>query len=103
MRVKVARCKKMDFDWQLNKKQIAEVSAMFTELCEKIADKEISIGFSVKKINEKDEETLFTYDVYAIYEGKIIYITMGSYRSLMGSTITNNDIAEIIAFLKGDK
>jgi len=28
---------------------------------------------------------------------------MGSYRSLMGSTITNNDIAEIIAFLKGDK
>ena len=93
----------MDFDWQLNKKQIAEVSAMFTELCEKIADKEISIGFSVRKIDEKCEETLFTYDVYAIYEGKIIYITMGEHRSLMGSTITNNDIAEIIAFLKGDK
>ena len=53
----------MDFNWQLNKKQIAEVSAMFTELCEKIADKEISIGFSVRKIDEKGEETLFTYDV----------------------------------------
>lgn len=93
----------MDFNWHLNKKQIAEVSAMFTELCEKIADKEISIGFSVRKIDEKGEETLFTYDVYAIYEGKIIYITMGEHRSLMGSTITNNDIAEIIAFLKGNK
>lgn len=93
----------MGYDWQLNKKQIAEVSAMFTELCEKIADKEISIGFSVIKIDEESEETLFTYDVYAIYEGKIIYITMGSYRSLMGPTITNNDIAEIIAFLKGNK
>lgn len=93
----------MDFDWQLNKKQIAEVSAMFTELCEKIADKEISIGFSVRKIEEEGEETLFTYDVYAIYKGTIIYITMGEYRSLMGSTITNNDIAEIIKFLKGDE
>ena len=103
MRVKVARCKKMDFDWQLNKNQIVEVAAMFTELCEKVADKEISIGFSVRKIDEKGEETLFTYDVYAIYEGKIIYITMGEHRSLMGSTITNNDIAEIIAFLKGNK
>lgn len=93
----------MDFDWQLNKKQIAEVSAMFTELCEKIADKEISIGFSVRKIDEKGEETLFTYDVYAIYEGKIIYITMGNYRSLMGSTITNVDVEAIITVLKGDK
>lgn len=93
----------MDFDWQLNKKQIAEVSAMFTELCEKIADKEISIGFSVRKIEEEGEETLFTYDVYAIYNGKIIYITMGEYRSLMGSTITNVDTEEIITFLKGDK
>lgn len=93
----------MYFDWQLNKKQIAEVSAMFTELCEKIAAKEISIGFSVRKIDEESEETLFTYDVYAIYKGTIIYITMGEYRSLMGSTITNNDIAEIIAFLKGNK
>lgn len=93
----------MDFNWQLNKKQIAEVSAMFTELCEKIADKEISIGFSVRKIDEEGEETLFTYDVYAIYKGKIIYITMGGYRSLMSPTITNVDVAEIIAFLKGDK
>lgn len=90
-------------DWKLNKKQIAEVAAMFTELCEKIADKKISIGFSVRKIDEEGEETLFTYDVYAIYKGKIIYITMGNYRSLMGSTITNVDVAEIIAFLKGDK
>ena len=90
-------------DWELNKKQIAEVAAMFTELCEKIADKEISIGFSVRKIDAESEETLFTYDVYAIYKGKIIYITMGEHRSLMGSTITNNDIAEIIAFLKGNK
>lgn len=90
-------------DWQLNKKQIEEVAAMFTELCEKIADKEISIGFSVRKIDEEGEETLFTYDVYAIYKGKIIYITMGDYRSLMSSTITNVDVAEIIAFLKGDK
>ena len=90
-------------DWQLNKKQIKEVAAMFTELCEKIADKEISIGFSVRKIDEEGEETLFTYDVYAIYKGKIIYITMGDYRSLMSPTITNVDVAEIIAFLKGDK
>lgn len=93
----------MDFDGQLNKKQIAEVSAMFTELCEKIADKDISISLSVRKIDEEGEETLFTYDVYAIYDGKIIYITMGSYRSLMSSIITNNDIAEIIALLKGNK
>lgn len=90
-------------DWQLNKKQIEEVAAMFTELCEKIADKEISIGLSVRKIDEEGEETLFTYDVYAIHKGTIIYITMGEYRSLMGSTITNVDIEEIITFLKGDK
>lgn len=90
-------------DWKLNKEQIAEVAAMYTELCEKIADKEISIGFSVIKIDEEGEETLFTYDVYAIYKGKIIYITMGDYRSLMSPTITNVDVAEIIAFLKGDK
>ena len=90
-------------DWKLNKKQIEEVAAMFTELCEKIADKEISIGFSVIKIDKEGEETLFTYDVYAIYKGKIINITMGDYRSLMSPTITNVDVAEIIAFLKGDK
>lgn len=90
-------------DWKLNKKQIAEVAAMFTELCEKIADKEISISFSVRKIDAESEETLFTYDVYAIYKGKIIYITMGNYRSLMGSTITNVDVEAIITVLKGDK
>ena len=90
-------------DWELNKKQIAEVAAMFTELCEKLADKEISIGFSVRKIDAESEETLFTYDVYAIHEGKIIYITMGNYRSLMGSTITNDDVEAIVTVLKGDK
>lgn len=90
-------------DWKLNKKQIAEVAAMFTELCEKIADKEISISFSVRKIDAESEETLFTYDVYAIYKGKIIYITMGNYRSLMDSTITNVDVEAIITVLKGDK
>ena len=90
-------------DWKLNKKQIAEVAAMFTELCEKIADKEISIGFSIRKIDAESEETLFTYDVYAICKGKIIYITMGNYRSLMGSTITNVDVEAIITVLKGDK
>lgn len=90
-------------DWKLNKKQIAEVAAMFTELCEKIADKEISISFSVRKNDAESEETLFTYDVYAIYKGKIIYITMGNYRSLMDSTITNVDVEAIITVLKGDK
>ena len=90
-------------DWELNKKQIAEVAAMFTELCEKIADKEISIGFSVRKIDAESEETLFTYDVYAIYKGKLIYINMGSYRSLMDSPITNVDVEGIITLLKGDK
>ena len=90
-------------DWKLNKKQIAEVAAMYTELCEKIADKEISISFSVRKIDAESEETLFTYDVYAIYKGKIIYITMGNYRSLMDSTITNVDVEAIITVLKGDK
>lgn len=90
-------------DWKLNKKQIAEVAAMFTELCEKIADKEISISFSVRKIDAESEETLFTYDVYAIYKGKIIYITMGNYRSLMDSAITNVDVEAIITVLKGDK
>lgn len=90
-------------DWELNKKQIAEVAAMFTELCEKIADKEISIGFSVRKIDAESEETLFTYDVYATHKGKIIYITMGNYRSLMGSTITNVDVEAIITVLKDDK
>lgn len=89
--------------WRLNKEQIAEVAAMFTELCENITDKEISLNLSVKKYNAEDGKVLFIYDVHAIYKGKLIYISMGRYRSLMGSPITNNDIAEIIAFLKGDK
>ena len=90
-------------DWRLNKEQIAEVAAMFTELCENITDKEISLNLSVKKNNAEDGKVLFIYDVYAIYKDKLIYINMGRYLSLMDSPITNNDIAEIIAFLKGDK
>ena len=93
----------MDFDWQLNKKQIAEVSAMFTELCEKIADKEISLNLGVRKNDTENGEVIFTYDVYAIYKGKLIYINMGSYRSLMDSPITNVDVEGIITLLKGDK
>ena len=90
-------------DWRLNKEQIAEVAAMFTELCENITDKEISLNLSVRKDNAEDGKVLFIYDVHAIYKDKLIYINMGCYRSLMDSPITNNDIAEIIAFLKGDK
>lgn len=90
-------------DWRLNKEQIAEVAAMFTELCESITDKEISLNLSVRKNNAEDGKVLFIYDVHAIYKDKLIYINMGRYRSLMDSPITNNDIAEIIAFLKGDK
>lgn len=90
-------------DWRLNKEQIAEVAAMFTELCENITDKEISLNLSVRKNNAEDGKVLFIYNVHAIYKDKLIYINMGRYRSLMDSPITNNDIAEIIAFLKGDK
>ena len=93
MRVKVAR---WNMDFRLNKKQIAEVAAMFT-------DEKISLNLNVRKNEIENGETLFTYDVYAIYKDKLIYINMGRYRSLMDSPITNNDIAEIIAFLKGDK
>lgn len=90
-------------DWRLNKEQIAEVAAMFTELCEKITDKEISLNLSVRKNNEENGEFYFTYDVYAIYNNKLIYINMGEYRSLMDSQLTNVDVKEIIGFLKGDK
>lgn len=90
-------------EWRLNKKQIAEVTAMFIELCEKIADKEISLNLCVRKNNTENGEVIFTYDVYAIYKDKLIYIDMGSYRSLMHTPITNVDAAEIIALLKGDK
>ena len=88
---------------RLNKKQIAEVTAMFTELCEKITDKEISFNLSIRRNDIESGEVIFTYDVYAIYKGKLIYINMGSYCSLMGSPITNVDVEEIIALLKGDK
>lgn len=90
-------------DWRLNKEQIAEVAAMFTELCEKITDKEISLNLSVRKDNDENGETLFYYDVFAIYKDKLIYIKMGNYCSLMEAHITNVDIPEIMALLKGDK
>ena len=90
-------------DWKLTKEQIAEVAAMFTELCEKITDKEISLHFSVRKYHEESEKMLFNYDVYAIYKGKLIYINMGRYRSLMGSPITNVDVEAINTLLKGGK
>lgn len=90
-------------EWRLNKKQIAEVTAMFTELCEKITDKEISFNLSIRRNNIESDEAIFTYDVYAIYKDKLIYINMGSYRSLMDSPITNVDVEAIITLLKGDK
>lgn len=90
-------------DWKLNKEQIAEVAAMYTELCEEIPDKEISLNLSVRKDNDEYGKVVFIYDVYTIFNGKIIYINMGEYRSLMDSPITNVDVEEIIAHLKGDK
>lgn len=90
-------------EWRLNKKQIAEVTAMFTELCEKIADKEISLNLDVRKNDTENGEVIFTYDVYAIYKGKLIYINMGTYRSLMDPPITNVEVEGIITLLKGDK
>ena len=90
-------------EWRLNKKQIDEVCAIFTELCEKIADKEISLSLNVKRCKEESGEVYFTYDVYAIYKDKLIYIKMGSYHSLMSSNITNAEVEEVIKLLKGDK
>jgi hypothetical protein len=90
-------------DWKLNKEQIAEVTAMYTELCEKITDKDVSLNLSIRKDCTEDSKVVFVYDVYAIFKDKIIYVNMGEHRSLMDSPITNNNIAEIIAFLKGDK
>lgn len=90
-------------EWRLNKKQIAEVTAMFTELCEKITDKEISFNLSIRRNDIESDEAIFTYYVYAIYKDKLIYINMGSYRSLMDSPITNVDVEAIITLLKGDK
>lgn len=90
-------------DWKLNKEQIAEVTAMYTELCEKITDKDVSLNLSISKDCTEDSKVVFVYDVYATFKDKIIYVNMGEHRSLMDSPITNNNIAEIIAFLKGDK
>lgn len=90
-------------DWKLNKEQIAEVAAMYTELCEKIPDKEIYISLSVRKDIDENGEVVFIYDVYAIFKDKIIYINMGEYRSLMDSDATNVDVEGIIKLLKGDK
>ena len=90
-------------DWRLNKEQIAEVAAMYTELCEKIPDKEIWLKLSVRTDNDKNGKVHFIYDVHAIYNNKLIYIKMGNYCSLMKTPITNVDIPEIMALLKGDK
>lgn len=90
-------------DWKLNKEQIAEVAAMFTELCEQITDKEVSLSLNVRKKDEEDGEVRFTYDAYAVFEGRIIYINMGKHRSLMDSPITNIEAKEVIDLLKGNK
>lgn len=90
-------------DWKLNKEQIAEVSAMFTELCGKITDKEVSLHLNVNKDCMEDGKVLFYYNAYAIFKDKLIYINMGGYRSLMDATVTNFEVKEIIDLLKGDK
>ena len=90
-------------EWRLNEEQIAEVTAMFIVLCEKISDEEISLNLNVRKNNVENGKVFFTYDVHAIYKGKLIYISMGSYRSLMDSPITNVETEEIITLLKGNK
>lgn len=90
-------------DWKLNKEQIAEVAAMYTELCEKIPDKEISLNLNVRKDNDENGKVVFIYDVYAIFNCKIIYINMGEYRSLMDSPITNVEAKKVIDLLKGNE
>lgn len=90
-------------DWRLNKEQIAEVAAMYTELCEKIPDKEISLNLSIRKNNDEYGKVVFHYDVYAIFNGKIIYIKMGKHRSVMDSIITNVEAKKIIDLLKGNE
>ena len=90
-------------DWKLNKEQIAEVTAMFTELCEKITDKEVSLHLSVNKDCMEDGKVLFYYNAYAIFKDELIYINMGEYRSLMDTHITNVEVEEVIARLKEDK
>lgn len=90
-------------DWRLNKEQIAEVTAIFTELCEKITDKDVSLNLSIRKDCTEDSKVVFVYDVYAIFEDKIIYVNMGEHRSLMDSTVTNFEVKEIIDLLKGNE
>ena len=90
-------------DWELNKEQIAEVAAMYTELCEKISDKEVSLHLHVSKNCTKNGKVVFVYDVYAIFKDKIIYVNMGEHRSLMDSTVINFDVKEIIDLLKGNE
>lgn len=90
-------------DWKLNKEQIAEVAAMFTELCEQITDKEVSLNLSVRNNEDESGEVRFTYDVYAVFDGRLIYINMGKHRSLMDSPITNIEAKEVIDLLKGNK
>lgn len=90
-------------DWELNKEQIAEVAAMYTELCEEISDEEVSLRLHVNKNSTENGKVLFTYDVFAIFKGKLIYINMGDYRSLMDATVTNFEAKEIIELLKGNE
>lgn len=90
-------------DWKLNKEQIAEVAAMYTELCEKIPDKDIFLNLSIRKDNDENGKVVFIYDVYAIFKGKIIYINMGEYRSLMDSPITNVEADKVIDLLKSNE
>ena len=90
-------------DWKLNKKQIAEVTAIFTELCETITDKGISLSLSVRKNKTENDEVFFTYDAYGIYKDKIIYIQIVGYHSLMDPHVTSDEVEEIITLLKGDK
>ena len=90
-------------DWKLNKEQIAEVAAMYTELCEKIPDKDISLNLSIRKDNDENGKVVFIYDVYAIFNCRLIYMNMGEYRSLMDSPITNVEAKKLIDLLKGNE
>lgn len=90
-------------DWELNKEQISEVAAMYTELCEKIPDKDISLNLSIRKDNDENGKVVFIYDVYAIFNDRIIYMNMGEHRSLMNSSITNVEAKKIIDLLKGNE
>lgn len=90
-------------DWKLNKEQIAEVAAMYTELCEEIQDKDISLNLSIRKDNDENGKVVFIYDVYAIFNGRLIYMNMGEYRSLMDSPITNVEAKKLIDLLKGNE